>query len=423
MNYKLIRLANKLRVLTVPIKGANSATVTIWIKVGSRKEENKMAGVSHFLEHMVFKGSKKRPSARLIAEVIDGIGGEFNASTGKEWTNFYIKAKNDNLSLVFDVLSDMVLNPILKPSDVEREKGVILEEMAMYEDTPMLKVGDIYERLIFKGSSLGRDIIGNKRSIRQMKKQDFIKYRNRHYFSENMLVTVSGGVSENEVISLANKLFGKVKSNQDPDSESYVSSQQKPQVKLQTKKNEQAHFIIGFKGNKMDHKDRFKESVLSAILGQGMSSRLFTEVREKRGLAYAVKTDDYHYTDTGYVSTYVGADIKRIDEAIKVVLDQHYGLISKKYQIRSKEIKKAKEYVKGHLALSLEDTKNINNFFGIRELLINKIETPKQVFEAIDKVSIDEVIEVGKKIFVSEKLNLAIIGPYQDQARFEKLIK
>lgn len=422
MDYKLNKLSNGLRVLTVSLPSMKSSAITVWVKTGSRNETKKIGGISHFLEHMVFKGSQKRPSAKEIAVVIDSIGGEFNAGTHKEWTNFYIKARNEVVSTAFDVLSDMVLNPILKSEDIEREKGVILEELAMYEDTPMFKIGDIFDNLIYKGSSLGRDIIGTRDSIKSVKREDFVRYRKIHYGIDNLLITVAGGVKERGVLELAEKYFGSLENNNKEKVEKYKNDQKKPRVLLCSKNNEQAHLILGFLGGQMGNKDRFIESVLSVILGQGMSSRLFTEVREKRGLAYSVKTTVDRYTDAGYIGTYAGVDTKRIDEAIKVILDEHYELAFNKNIISENELKKAKEYIKGHLALSLENTGAVGSFFGIGELLLGKIETPEDVFKGIDKVTIDDVLRVAKKFFVPERLNLAIIGPYKDQERFEKLI-
>lgn len=422
MNYKLNKLSNGLRVLTVFLPSMESSTVTVWVKTGSRNETKEIGGISHFLEHMVFKGSKKRPSAKEIAVVIDSIGAEFNAGTHKEWTNFHIKARNEAIPTAFDVLSDMVLNPLLKSEDIEREKGVILEELAMYEDTPMFKIGDIFDNLIYKGSSLGRDIIGTRDSIKSVKRDDFVRYRKMHYGIDNLLITVAGGVKEKDILRLAEKYFGSLKNNNKKKTERYSRNQKKPGVLLRQKKNEQAHLILGFSGNQMGNKDRYIESILSVILGQGMSSRLFTEVREKRGLAYSVKTTMDRYTDAGYIGTYAGVDIKRIDEAIKVILDEHYKLAFSENIISKNELKKAKEYIKGHLALSLEDTGSVNSFFGFRELLLGKIETPEDAYKGIDKVTIDDVLRVAKEFFVPERLNLAIIGPYKDQKRFEKLV-
>jgi predicted Zn-dependent peptidase len=399
-----------------------SSTITVWVKTGSRNETKEIGGISHFLEHMVFKGSKKRPSAKEIAVVIDSIGGEFNASTSKELTNFHIKTRNEALPVAFDVLSDMVLNPLLKPEDIEREKGVILEELAMYEDTPMFKIGDVFENLIYKNNSLGRDIIGTRDSIKNVKRADFVRYRKIHYGIDNLLITVAGGVKEKDVLKLAEKYFRSLKNNNKEKIEKFKTNQKKPRVLLHSKKKEQAHFILGFSGNQLGNKDRFIEATLAIILGRGMSSRLFTEVREKRGLAYSVRTSTDRYVDTGYMGTYAGVDIKRIDEAIKVVLNEHYKLASGENIITEDELSKAKEYSKGHLALYLEDTRRVGSFFGIRELLLGRVDTPEDIYKGIDKVTIDDVLRVAKEFFVPERLNLAIIGPYKDQKRFEKLV-
>lgn len=424
MDHHLTKLASGLRVLTVPLPSLESATVTVWVKTGSRNEEVRVNGISHFLEHMTFKGSKKRPSAREISEAVDAIGGEFNASTSKEWTNFYIKARSGNLETAFDVLSDMVLNPLLKEEEIEREKGIIIEEIAMYEDTPMYRIGDIFEQLIFDGSSLGWDIAGTAKSVRATEKEDFERYRKMHYYPENILLTIAGGVKEKEVLDLAERYFSTLSAKDSPfKGQVYKGKQSKPQLKLYSKKKEQAHFILGFRGNRMGDSNRFVDAVLSSVLGGGMSSRLFIEVRERRGLAYAVKNDAEKLTDTGYIGTYAGVDVKKAEESIKVVLDQHYGLAEKRYKIFDKELRKAKEYLKGHLALSLEDTHSVSHFFGLRELLLGRVETPDEVFKGIDEVTVDEVYEEAKKLFTPRGLNLAIIGPYNDQGKFEKLLK
>lgn len=424
MDYKLTKLPSGLRVLTVPMPSIPSATVTVWVRTGSRNEEKSVNGISHFLEHMSFKGSKKRPSAKEISEAVDAIGGEFNAATAKEWTNFYIKTRAANLEIAFDVLSDMVLNPLLKEEEIEREKGVIVEEIAMYEDTPMYRIGDVFEELIFEGNPLGWDIAGTEGSVRSIQKQDFERYRKVHYYAENIILTVAGGVKEKEVLALTQKYFSDLATKKSAFKGSLFKAKQKnPQVRLYSKKKEQAHFILGFRGNPMGHKNQYIDAVLSSVLGGGMSSRLFIEVRERRGLAYAVKNDVERLTDTGYIGTYAGVDVKKAEEAIKVVLDQHYGLAEKKYKIFDKELRKAKEYLKGHLALSLEDTQAVSHFFGLRELLLGSVRTPEEVFSAIDAVSMDEVYSEATRLFKPEGLNLAIIGPYNDQGKFEKLLK
>lgn len=426
MDYKLHTFASGLKVLTVPMPSLESVTVTIWVKTGSRNEEIKVNGISHFLEHMVFKGSKKRPTAKEISEVVDSIGGEFNAGTSKDWTNFYIKSRAGSVETAFDILSDMVLNPVLSPEEIEREKGTIIQEIAMYEDTPMMKIGEVYEELAFSGNPLGRDTAGTSKSVKSIKKDDFVSYRKRYYHPENMLVTVAGGITENTVLKLVEKYFGKLKTSfakASADKQNFKSKQTKPEVKIKNKKSEQAHFIIGFMGEGRGYEGRFAQSILGSILGGGMSSRLFIEVRERRGLAYAVRTGMERYQETGYMGTYVGTDPGKVDEAISVVLEQHYGISNGKYPISKEELKKAKEFIKGHLALALEDTKEVSGFFGEQELFLNKIMTPEEIYKKIDAVTIGDVIKEAKKLFVPEKLNLAVIGPFKDGGKFVQLLK
>lgn len=425
MDYLLSGLKNGLRVLTVPIPSLESATLTVWVKTGSRNEEKKVNGISHFLEHMSFKGSKKRPSAKAISETIDSIGGEFNAATSKDWTNFYVKARADKLETSFDVLSDMIINPILDSKEIEREKGTIIEELRMYEDTPMIKIGDVFESLVFNGNSLGWEIGGTEKSVRSTTRNDFVSYRKLHYNTENIILTVSGGINEAKVKKLSKKYFIDLKIKNiknEPAFNKFTARQAKPQIKLHNKKKEQAHFIMGFLVDGRDYKNRYAQGVLSAILGGGMSSRLFIEVRERRGLAYAVRTSIDRYMETGYIGTYVGADIAKADEAVKVVLEEYYKITNHQSPITNYELKKAKEYLKGHLALSLEDTKNVGGFFGEQALFLDDIKTPEEVFKKIDKVTSEDCIYEAKRLFTPNHLSLAIIGPYKDDKKFSKIL-
>jgi predicted Zn-dependent peptidase len=374
---------------------------------------------------MVFKGSKKRPSAKAISEAVDSIGGEFNAATSKDWTNFYIKTRVGNLELAMDVLSDMVLHPILKEEEIEREKGTIIQEIAMYEDTPMMHIGDVFEELIFAGNSLGRDTAGTAKTVRSITKEDFIKYRASQYHTDQMIVSICGGVTQKEALVMAKKYFGSYKSpkNQPQKASPFELKSLKPQFKLQTKKSEQAHIILGFAAEGRGYKKKFAQSLLSIIMGGGMSSRLFIEVRERRGLAYSVRTSLDRYQEVGYFGTYAGVDVAKTDEAIKVILEQHYGLSNGKYPISSGELKKAKEFLKGHLALALEDTKDVTSFFGDQAMFLQEILTPEEVYKRIDKVTIEEILKEAKKLFVPERLNLAIIGPFKDENKFVQLLK
>lgn len=424
MNYKLHKLSSGLKILVVPMPSLESATVTIWVKTGSRNEDPKVGGISHFLEHIVFKGSKKRPSAKEISEAVDAMGGEFNAATSKEWTNFYIKAGKDNLESSMDILSDMVLNPLIKEDEIEREKGTIVQEIKMYEDTPMIHIGDVFEELIFEGNQLGMDTIGSEKTVRGIMRDDFMTYRGSHYHPNTMLVTVAGGIDETKVINLAEKYFAGIGKEQKPFGyDKFKIYQKEPRLKLQTKESEQTNLILGFTAEGKDYKGRFAQSMLSAILGGGMSSRMFIEVRERRGLAYSVRTSIERYQDVGYLGTYAGVDTKKADEAVKVILDQCYGLSSGKYPITNEEFEKAKGLLKGNLALALEDTRDVGTFFGEQELFKEEVLTPEEIYKKIDAVTIEDVYFEAKKLFVPEKLNLAIIGPFKSDKKFLQLIK
>lgn len=425
MNYKLHALSSGLRVLTVPMTNLESVTLTVWVKTGSRNEEEKTNGISHFLEHMVFKGSAKRPSAKEISVAVDSIGGEFNAGTEKDWTNFYIKTSVNNLETAFDVLSDMVLNPLLKPEEIEREKGTIIQEIAMYEDMPMIDVSWVFEKLAFAGNPLSWDTAGSATTVKNITRNDFVSYRKRHYYPENMLVSVVGGVTETKALELVKKYLGGIhkSANSEFRYQSFKTKQIVPQVKLKSKKEEQAHFILGYLGDGRRYQGRYAQGLLSAILGGGMSSRLWIEVRERRGLAYAVRTSISRYADTGCIGTYAGVDPKKVEEAIKVILDQLYGLVSGKYPITTKEMKNFKEFLKGHLALALEETNDVTAFFSDQVLFMDKVLTPEEIFKKVDAITLDEVNFEAKRLFVPSGLNLAVIGNYNDQSKFKKLLK
>ena len=424
MDYKLQTLFSGLRVLTVPMPNLESVTVAVWVKTGSRNEEERVGGISHFLEHMVFKGSAKRPSAKEISGAVDAIGGEFNAGTSKDWTNFYIKTSSYNLETAFDVLSDMVLNPLLKEEEIEREKGTIIQEIAMYEDTPTAKIGEVFENLIFSGNSLSKDTAGTAKSVKRITKSDFERYRKIHYYPENMLISIAGRVTEGKALELVKKYFGFAHSGSGIfKHQSFESKQKLPQVKLKTKKEEQAHFILGFLADGRRYEGRFAQGLLSAILGGGMSSRLWIEVRERRGLAYSVKTSMERYLETGYLGTYAGVDPKKVDEAIKVILDELHKITDHRSPITIHELKDFKEFLKGHLALALEETKDVSAFFSDQALFMDKILTPEEIFKKVDKVSLDEVNFEAKRLFVPSRLNLAVIGDYNDKGKFEKLLK
>lgn len=422
MNYSLNKLENGIRVFTVPMENLESAALTVWVGVGSRYETDENAGISHFIEHIVYKGTKKRPTPLDVSYAIDAIGSEANAGTSREWTSFYIKARSGVLQEAFDILSDVVLHPLLKEEWIELEKGVIVEEINRKEDDPSDKVGENFVNTMFKGNPLARDIAGYPKTVKNMTQKDILNYIKSHYDAGNILLTVSGGIDEEEVLHLAEKYFGEVKEGDRQQVERYENDHDKPRLHFENKDTEQTHFYLGFLGNSRSHDKRYAESVLSTIMGRGFSSRLFMEIREKRGLAYSIGSSVNRYQDTGVYATYAGTDTKKTEEAIKVVLDQSYGIASKKYPIADNELSKAKEYLKGRIALALEDTLAVNNYFGLRALFLEDIEVPQDLFDKIDGVSEEDVIESANEIFVPERLTLAVIGPHGSEAKFLQLI-
>ncbi len=422
MQFKKKILPNGLRLLTIPMPSFESATVLVMAGAGSRYETKKNNGISHFLEHMAFKGTQKRPSAMSIASAIDGIGGEFNAFTGKETTGYYIKAQNSHLELCLDILSDMLQNMLLDEKEIEKEKGVIIEEINMYEDTPMRKLGDIYENLLYGDTPLGWDIAGEKDVIRSITRLDFLNYMGSLYSAHNLSVVVAGGINPEKVEGLVDRYFNNMKRFDLKKFDPITEAQSKPELLLKEKKTEQIHVAIGVRTVDVNHEDKYPLSVLSAILGGGMSSRLFEEVREKRGLAYYVRTHSDHYMDAGSLTTLAGVDVNRVDQAVEVIMENYQKVAKKGLGITDEEFKKAKEYLKGHLVLELEDSRSVANFYAHQELTEKKIENPNEVLANIELVTKEQIEAVGERYFRDSGLNLALIGSYQDRQKLEKLL-
>lgn len=422
MKFNRTVLSNGLRVITIPMPSFESATVLVMVSAGSRYETRKNNGISHFLEHMAFKGTQKRPSAIDISTLIDGIGGEFNAFTGKEVTGYYVKSAANHIDLSLDVLSDMLQNSKLDKEEIEKEKGVILEEINLYEDTPSRKIGDVYERLIYGDTPMGWDVAGEKDVIKAITKEDFQFYMSSLYSPSNMTVVIAGGIDSEKAVKMVKKYFGQMKKFSTIKSNKVIESQKEPEVLVKNKKTEQVHIAIGFRTVPIDHQDQYALSVLAAVLGGGMSSRLFHEVREKRGLGYYVRTNSEHFNDAGYLVSFAGVDPKRVEDAIKVIIDEYRKFISDG-KVSKQELNKAKEFMKGHLVLELEDSRSVSGFFAQQELLEKKIKTPEEIIKKIDEVTAEKLDEVAKKYFVNSGLSMAIIGNFPDGQKFENLLK
>lgn len=422
MHFHRSILQNGLRLIIVPMPSFESATVMLMVGAGSRYETKKNNGISHFLEHMFFKGTVSRPNPATIAHVLDSIGAQWNAFTGKETTGYYIKSSASQVELSLDLLSDLLQNSLFDPSEIDKERGVIIEEINMYEDVPMRKLSDIYDELLYGDTPMGWDIAGTKEVINSTKREDFTSYLSSLYSAHNMTVVIAGGVDIVKTKGLVEKSFAKMTSFDIIRSSRVIENQQKPAVLIRQKKTEQAHFSIGFRTVPLDHPDRYPLDLLSTILGGGTSSRLFHEIREKRGLAYYVRTNADNYVDGGSLASSAGVDPKRINEAIKVMLEE-YTLITNDKEITEEELKKAKDYDKGHFVLDLEDSRSVASFYAHEELLEKELLSTHEVTQKVQAVTLEDIRRVAKEYIKPTSLNLAIIGNFNDRQRFEKLLK
>lgn len=420
-DFEKITLDNGLRLILSHLPAFRSVTVIVLCGAGSRYEKKETNGISHFLEHMFFKGTMRRASASDISHALDAIGADYNAYTGKETTGYYIKAASEHLPLLVDMLSDMLWSSKFDEAEIEKERGVIIEEINLYEDTPARRVSEIYEQLLWKNQPLGWDIGGEKEVIRKLTRQDFIEYISARYAPNNVVVSIAGDFDRSEAIELTEKYFGKEKKHGVGGFIAAVDKQIKPAVRVDYKKTDQAHVMVGVRGYKLTSPERYNAAVLATILGGGMSSRLFVNVREKRGLAYYVRADNEAYLDTGTFVASAGVDLKRIDDAIGVILAEFVQITQKK--VDEKELSKAKEYLKGKIILSWEDSRNVAAGYGSDELMEGKVRTMDEFLKRIEAVSAEDVLRVAKFLFVQSKLNLAAIGPFKDTDRFAKLLK
>jgi predicted Zn-dependent peptidase len=418
--FQLDRLDNGLRILTAPLESAQSVTCAIMLAAGSRYETEDTNGIAHFSEHMFFKGTEKRPTARDISMEIDAIGGEFNAFTGKEYTGYYVRCAAESRDIALDVLVDMLRNSKFEPDEIEREKGVIIEEMNMYFDTPRDFIGGVYEELLYGDQPLGWDIIGRKETIRSATHETFHSYVDHWYRPKRMVVGIGGAVGDGLHERIAELLADLPEADTGEPDPVELSVNGNSRVKVHTKASDQAHICLGVHSIPLEHPDRYVLQVLSTVLGGGMSSRLFTEVRERRGLAYYVFGLNHSYTDTGTLYAQAGVDINRIDDAVSTIAKELRTIAEE--AVPEDELAKAKSFAKGRFVLQLETPQGLIMFGLRREVLEGKTPDPKEILEELGKVTTQDVQRVARDLIEGRGLNLAVIGPFDDPARFEKLL-
>ena len=420
MTYKKTTLKNGLRIMTIPMKGTKTVTVTVMVGVGSRHESDKEAGLSHFIEHMLFKGTKKRPDTLAISEELDSIGGEFNAFTGKDKTGYYAKVDAKHFEKALDVVSDMYLNSKLEEEEIRKESGTIIQEISMYEDMPMRRIGEEFETLLDKGSALGREIAGGKATVASFSRKDFVRYMDKFYLASDTVVCVAGKMNEEKVIAKVKEYFDGMRDGKRPKLKAVKESQKKPELVIRYKKTDQTQLLVGTRAYHQSHPDRFSLGLLSTILGANMSSRLFIEVREKRGLAYYVRTSADMYQDCGYIATQAGVEHKNLKPALKTILEQYSKIAAEK--VEDRELQRAKDYIKGKSVMGFEASDEVSMFFVEQEVSKEKIMTLEDIFEKIDVVTAEDVQRVAKDVFQNSKLNLAVIGPHKNTKDLEKIL-
>ena len=418
--FKKSKLKNGVRIITAPMKSTKTVTVLVMVGTGSKNENNKNRGISHFLEHMFFKGTKKRPTTLDISKELDGVGGIYNAFTGKEHTGFWAKVDNKHCDLALDIISDMLLNSKFDSAEIKKERGTILEELNMYLDSPIMQVPDLFENLLYKNQPLGYDEIGNRKTISSVIRKDFVDYYKKHYTGNNTVIAIAGNFNEKEIKNKIKKYFKITKKVAAKKCSETCDEQKRPAALIKYKKTDQTHLCLGVRGYKTNHKDKYILNILSVILGGNMSSRLFISVREKKGLAYYVHTSTEAYKDVGYLVAQAGVNNEKCLDAIKIILDEFKKV--KEEKISAEEIKRAKDYLKGQAIISLESSNSVASFFAGQELNTGKILTPEEKFAKIDAVTADDLQRVARDIFVNHKLNLALIGPFKDKKKFEKIL-
>lgn len=418
--YQKTTLDNGLRLLTSEMPHARSASLAVFVGVGSLFEDACLAGVSHFIEHMLFKGTDERPSGKEISEGIEGVGGILNAEAGKEMTVYWAKVPSAHFPLAVDVLADILLHSKFHAEDIEKERRVILEELNMLMDTPHEWVDILFDQALWGDQPLGRDIAGSRDTVSRLSRGDILSFLEAHYTPLNAVVSVAGPFPQEYAERLVRDRLGDWTPTPNSATAPANIPTPGPQLRVEYKETEQAHLCLGVPGFSYIHPDRFAIDLLNVILGEGMSSRLFQELRETRALAYDVQSYVHHYHDAGSAVIYAGIEPNQAEAAIEAILEQLEGL---KQPVPEEELAKAKELWKGRLILRLEDTRSIASWIGGQELLLNQVLTVDDVMRIIDEIPASTLTRIAAELFRTDQLHLAVVGPFRDEERFARLLR
>lgn len=413
-------LDNGLRLVTTHMPHTQSVSINFFIGIGSRYETDQQAGISHFIEHLNFKGTTKRETSRDISTAIEGVGGFLNGGTDKELTIYWCRVAQPHFHLALDVLTDMLLNSRYDTGDIERERQVIIEEINRSKDSPSQQVNTIIEELLWPKHPLGRDIAGSKETVTGTTRQMMLDYLESNYRPNNTVVSLAGNIDPEEAVEAVSQATAGWNNQQAQPVFTAYQENPNPRLQVEQRDTEQIHLCLALPGLSLLHPKRFALDMLNVVLGEGMSSRLFAEIRDKLGLAYSIHSYIDHFLDSGSMTVYAGVEPRRLPEAIAAILEQ---LALLKEPIAETELSKAKELSKGRLLLRMEDSRSIASWTGGQEILTGKIRTIEEVVDIIDAVTATEIKELAEELLVSDQLRLAVVGPVADEGSLEELLK
>ena len=419
MNRK-VTLDNGLRLLTAVMPHTRSVSINFFIGAGSRYEDDKNAGISHFIEHMLFKGTGRRPTAADVCTVVEGVGGMLNAGTDKELTVYWCKIAQSNFPAALDVLVDILLNSVFDPSEIEKERQVIIEEINMSLDSPPQRVSMLIDEILWPGQALGRDIAGTRDSVSKVSRGMMLDYLSRRYQPDNAVLSIAGGIDHDEVAAAVNTaVAGWQKTGPRPGFTPYREKMGR-RVLVEKRDTEQTQLCLALPGLSVVHPSRFKLDLLNVILGEGMTSRLFTEIRDKLGLAYSIASYSEHFLDTGVLAVAAGVDAKNLPVAVKAILAE---LARFKEAVPESDLSRAKELFKGRILLRMEDSRSVAGWMGGQEILTGKVLTVDDVIASVEAVTADDLKKVAGELLVGDKLRLAVVGPISPDEPLEELLK
>ena len=419
MEYEKTTLENGLRVITSRMPHTRSVSLLFFVMTGSCYESDHEAGISHFIEHMCFKGTRKRSSSRQISEAIEGVGGILNGGTDRELTSYWCKLASRHLETAVDVITDLLRRPLFRQEDVEKERQVIIEEINMSLDSPQQRVGMILDGMMWPGKPLGRDVAGTRETVTAITRNKMLERVERFYTPANMLVSIAGDFDFDSAMDMIRQAVAGWPAGGQPDHIDSRCSQTSPRTKIEYRETEQVNLILGVEGLSVFDPDRFALDLLSMVMGEGMSCRLFTEIREKLGLAYDIHSYVEHFRETGSFVIQAGIDPAQTERAIRAILEQVSGA---RDSISAAELDKAREMAKGRMLLSMENSRTVAGWYGAQEILTGKIMTIDDVTRIIDEITLEDIRRVVGRLFLTEKLNLAIVGPVRNEEDIARLV-